>query len=169
MWFGISGSWRYEFQELTRDVETAVESILGIDCGIITGGALGVDYIATDAIVDFLGENILGRLRLYLPIPLKKYLEYLEKRVLEGKVTKRRVDALSEQLRGIQETCPDCIRDNWGFEEVNKKSYYSRIDKIVGDIDGLYAFQVNDSEGVQYSVNLAREQEKSVFLKSYRI
>ena len=46
-WTAISGSWRKHNAQVLADVRSAVAAILDDDGGIVTGGALGVDYFAT--------------------------------------------------------------------------------------------------------------------------
>ncbi|MGH7202881.1 MAG: hypothetical protein ACREHC_00370 [Candidatus Levyibacteriota bacterium] len=46
-WVGISGSWRITNKPVETDVRKAVGTILASNNGIVTGGALGVDYFAT--------------------------------------------------------------------------------------------------------------------------
>ena len=49
-WVGISGSWRKTNDQVESDVRNAVREIFKKSFGIVTGGALGVDYIATDEV-----------------------------------------------------------------------------------------------------------------------
>ena len=49
-WIAISGSWRTVNEEVKKDVESAVRTIIKNGDGIVTGGALGVDYVATQLI-----------------------------------------------------------------------------------------------------------------------
>ena len=51
-WYAISGSWRIVNDKLKKDLENIVGKIISSGDGIVTGGALGVDYIATQMILD---------------------------------------------------------------------------------------------------------------------
>ena len=47
-WTAITGSWRKTSSEVERDVRDAVREIIERGDGIVTGGALNVDWYATD-------------------------------------------------------------------------------------------------------------------------
>ncbi|MBU2235814.1 hypothetical protein KKA01_02005, partial [Patescibacteria group bacterium] len=47
-WFGISGSWRKTNEEVEESVREAVRKILSRGGCIVSGGALNVDFFATD-------------------------------------------------------------------------------------------------------------------------
>lgn len=62
-WYAISGSWKKIDARVRRDVEAVVRIIIRDGNGIVTGGALGVDYIATQAV---LKEGKTSQLKIYL-------------------------------------------------------------------------------------------------------
>ena len=47
LWFGISGSWKKTNEEVEKGVRKAVRKIIERGDGIVSGGALNVDYFAT--------------------------------------------------------------------------------------------------------------------------
>ena len=47
-WIGISGSWRKTNKEIEEKIRNIVCEIMQRGDGIVSGGALGVDYIALD-------------------------------------------------------------------------------------------------------------------------
>lgn len=47
-WIAISGSWRNANSQVEKDVRETVKQITVKGNGIVTGGALGVDYWALD-------------------------------------------------------------------------------------------------------------------------
>ena len=169
-WYGITGSWRYEFDPLKNDVEQTIKKIVLQGDGIVTGGAMGVDYFATQTfLVNAKKEEISKKLKIYLPVCLKDYLDYLYKRVEQGAVTKEKVDLLEKQLNFIKENFPQCIMDDSDFNEVNTESYFARNEKIVDDCDEIYAFHVNNTKGVQDAINHATKSGKPVHVKKYSI
>lgn len=173
--YAISGSWRRANEELKRDVEETVGNILWDGNGIVTGGALGVDQIATETVLNHPEANPAEQLRIYLPVELEKYLEHICLRAQESfkekikAVTMEQAASLDELLTFIKQRYPRCIRDDSEFTKVNQESYYARIDKIVRDSHELYAFQVNDSQGVQYSIDKAIKSRKLTHVKKYHI
>ncbi|MBW6442601.1 hypothetical protein K0A97_02355 [Patescibacteria group bacterium] len=170
LWVGISGSWRYNHPEIEKDVENKVREIILEGNGIITGGALGVDYFATQTVLDNLDEEaIKNQLRLYLPTNLKTYSEYLYMRANQKVVKKERVHDLVSQLNFIQKISLDCILDDWGSKEVNKDSYYARNEQIAKDCDELYAFQVNMTPGTQNTIFNALKYGKPVHILRYNL
>lgn len=46
-WIGISGSWRKTNEEIEEKIRATVREIFEQGNGMVSGGALGVDYIAT--------------------------------------------------------------------------------------------------------------------------
>ena len=167
-WCVISGGWKKANEELKSDVERTVEKILSSGKGIITGGALGVDFIATRTTLD---SNVHPpeRLRIYLPVPLVKYSDHLYKRVDENVITREHANMLTNQLAFIREAYPECIHDEWGFTEVNSESYYTRNTKEIEDGHELYAFHVNETLGTQDIINKARVLGKPIYVKKYSI
>lgn len=77
--------------------------------------------------------------------------------------------AITAQLRTVQKLNPRAIIDNTSFKEANKESYYARNTLIVENCDILFAFQVNNSKGVQDALNKARKLGKKVVVKKYTI
>ena len=47
-WIAIAGTWKLINTRVEEDVRNEVREIIAHGDGIISGGALGVDYIATD-------------------------------------------------------------------------------------------------------------------------
>jgi len=168
-WCGISGSWRKANEELKTDVERAVRRIVNSGDGIITGGALGVDHIATQTVLRNAAHPE-ERLKVYLPVSFERYIIHLYRRTIENVIkAAEQADDLAFQLISIRKKYPRCIFDNWGFEEVNPESYYARNGRIVQDCDELYAFHVNQTKGVQDAIDKARGLGKPVHIKEYSI
>lgn len=164
-WYAISGSWRTIDEKVKEDVEKIVKEIISNNNGILTGGALGVDYIATQTVLD-LGD-LKRQLKVYLPISLEKFCEYYHDRAKKGIITEEQSNQIVSQLKRIKEESPFSILDDWGYKKVNKTSYYGRNTRIIEDCDELYAFQVNDSKGIQDAINKAKKKGKTAHLKKY--
>jgi hypothetical protein len=166
-WYAISGSWRTTNKQVERDVIDEVTRIINRGDGIITGGALGVDYIATQTALNI--GNPVEQLKIYLPIKLDAMCGHYLKRAGEGVITQEQAEMITSQLRRIHELHPDCILDEWGYTEANVDSYYARNTKIIEDSDGLCAFHVNDSKGTQDAINKAKDMGKLRYVKKYYI
>lgn len=51
-WYAISGTWKITTPQVQEDVERVVREIISKGDGIVTGGALGVDYVATQIVLN---------------------------------------------------------------------------------------------------------------------
>lgn len=169
-WHAITGSWRTTNEKVEKDVERTVKKIIFFEDGIVTGGALGVDYFATQTVLDNLDEESVGKqLKIYLPLKMEDYCRHYYGRAEEGVITKRHAEILEDQLNEIHEINPGIIFDESPYTKVDKESYYARIVKIIEASDDVYAFHVNESEGVQYGIDLARKSGKPIHIKKYKI
>ncbi len=63
-WYGISGSRVFNLQ-VEKDVVNLVRRVIFSDGGIVVGGALGVDFIATDTVMN-VGDHK-NPIRMYIP------------------------------------------------------------------------------------------------------
>lgn len=166
-WYAISGSWRTTNEKLVEDITRIVKELVLRGDGIVTGGALGVDYIATQIVLEFGDPK--KQLRLYLPIKLESFCKHYFKRAKEGVITEKQAEMVSLQLKKIEKIAPNSIFDEWGFKEANIESYYARNTKIVENCDELYAFQVNEGKGTQDAIDKAKRIGKPVHTKKYTI
>ena len=78
-WVGISGSWRYVMPELQEAVQTEVAAALAARKSIVTGGALGTDYWATEVAL----SADPARLKVILPTSLTTYAAHFRRRATE--------------------------------------------------------------------------------------
>ena len=166
-WIAISGSWRYYSEALEFDVRDSVNKILSKEHSIVTGGALGVDYYATDEILKH--EFIETRVKIFLPTSLTIYIEHYRKRALEGVITFQQTAMLEEQLLEVKERYPFALVENFDFTSVSRESYYERNKFIVNVCDELMAFHVNNTQGTLDAINKAIELGKKVRVIKYTI
>jgi hypothetical protein len=160
-WVAISGSWRHTDSQIENDVRRCVSEIITKGDGIVSGGALGVDYIATDEAL-----NRQGKLKILIPSTLDIYRDHYFKRAQEGVVTDEKARTLISQLeevkrRGFLIEGTDLI--------LNKETYFNRITQIVAEADKLVAFQVNKSEGTQDTIDKAIKKGIPVQIFPYSI
>lgn len=164
-WFGISGSWRKTSEDVEESVREAVREILSRDGGIVSGGALNVDFFATDEALKIDSAGI----RVFLPVTLDRYAAHYRKRADKGVITHDQAEALVEQLTRLRDTNPDALIENPDNTEVNKDTYFERNTAVMNASDALAAFQVNESEGVADTVAKALEQGKPVRRVKYTV
>lgn len=161
-WIGISGSWRLTSSEIEQEVRGEVKSIILNGNGIVTGGALNVDFQATDEVLKLESSD---KLKIFLPTTLPIYAAHYRKRAEEGVVTKRQAEDLIEQLTKFKKLNPSGLMENQFNKVVDLKTYYERNSEVVKASDELVAFQVNDSEGVQDTINKAKQ--RGIFVKVF--
>ena len=163
-WVGISGSWRQSSPEIENTVRSEVKKIISEGNGIVTGGALNVDYQATDEVCRL---NSLDQLKIFLPVSLDLFVAHYRRRAAEGVVTPKQADEVIEQLTTIKKLNPNSIIENLTETIVNKDSYYRRNLEVVNASDELLAFQVNESQGTQDTIDKAKEKGIPVKIFSY--
>jgi hypothetical protein len=154
----ISGSWKIATPQVESDVRNRVRNIVERGDGIVTGGALGVDSVATDEVldqVDFRPEQ----LKVILPTSLETYAAHYRLRAQEGKISSDQAETLIDQLeevsqRGTLVELPHTV--------VNQETYYLRNTAVLEAADSLAAFQVNKSAGTQDTIDKARARGMAV-------
>lgn len=162
-WVGISGSWRYAPPKLPDAVHREVTSALGADKSIVTGGALGVDYWAT--------ETALGidpaRLKVILPTSQATYAAHYRRRAAEGVISVQQAEDLVRQLQDVAQA-GGLVEHPERPQVVDVSTYYLRNQDVVDVADELLVFQVNDSGGVQDTVDRARAKGIPVVVFTYQ-
>lgn len=167
LWFGISGSWRKTSEKVEQGVREAVQKIIGRGDGIVSGGALNVDYFATDEALKL--NPTADKIKIFLPVVLDLYIAHYRKRATEGVITSEQADGLVAQLESLKAANPGAIIGNSQNTIVDPKTYFERNTEVVNASDALIGFQVNDSEGVGDTVKKAIAQGKPVCLEKFTI
>src|SRR3989344_1969251 len=167
LWFGISGSWRKTNEQVEQGVREAVRKIIERGDGIISGGALNVDYFATDEALKL--NPTADRIKIFLPVVLDLYSAHYRKRTAEGIITSEQAEALVTQLESLRAANPNALIGNPKSTIVDTKTYFERNTDVVNASDALVGFQVNESEGVGDAAKKAIEQGKPVCLKKFII
>jgi hypothetical protein len=144
-WVAISGTWRLTNQKMEKDVRGAVKNILKDGGGIVTGGALNVDFFAMEEALNFdpTGKHI----RVFLPTTLEIYAAHYRKRAQEGIITPKQAERLIFILESIKKANPKAIIGNKTNKIVDKTTYFERNMKVVEAADELLAFHVVESTG----------------------
>lgn len=81
-WIAISGSWRQPTARVLADVRAAVDRLLAAGHGVVTGGALGVDFAATAVVLE--AGLAPERLQVLLPTDLTTYATHYRRRAARG-------------------------------------------------------------------------------------
>jgi uncharacterized phage-like protein YoqJ len=163
-WIAIAGSWKITNPEIEKKVVEETRKVISQGNGIVSGGALGVDLIATEEAVKMTVDGKL--LKIIIPSSLEVYEKHYLKRAEEKVITKEQADKLISLLKEIK------IRGSLveGEDEVlNKDTYFNRITKIIENADELIAFQVNQSPGTQDTIDKAKKKGIPVTVLSYSI
>ena len=166
-WIGITGSWRATSKEVETHVRSTVRAIINNDDGIVTGGALNVDYFATDEALKL--NPRATQIKVFLPVTLELYAKHYKKRAVEGIITTQQSEDLIKQLTNLKQANPNALIEDKGNTSLTKETYYGRNTNIVDNSDEIYAFQVNDSKGTQDTIDKTRKQGKKVRIKKYEI
>jgi len=166
-WIGISGSWRQTSQEVEADVRREVAAIIKKGDGIVSGGALNVDYFATDEAIKHSPDC--SRIKIFLPSTLDLYTSHYRKRAKEGVITSKQAEGLIRQLSLIKSRNPKAIIENLDNKIIDKENYFKRNSEVVNISDELLAFHVNGSEGVGDTVKKAQEKGIKVRVFEYYI
>ncbi|MEZ4194864.1 MAG: hypothetical protein R3B53_00475 [Candidatus Paceibacterota bacterium] len=166
-WIGISGSWKLTNDTVENDVRAYVKEVINRGDGIVSGGALGVDFFAVDEALKY--DPKASRIKIFIASSLENYISHYRKRAGEGVITRGLAEGLISQLSYLKKANPEALVENLENEILNTKAYYERITQIVAFSDELAAFQVNDSEGTQDTINKAKLKGIPVFHKKYSL
>ncbi len=160
-WIAIAGGWRKTNSQTENDIRKTVREIVSSGAGIVSGGALGVDYIATSEML-----LVNGKLKIIIPSTLEIYRNHYFKRAEEGVVTKEQAAMLISQLEEVKKR--GCLIE--GTDTVlNKETYFNRITKIIENADELIVFNINQTEGTQDTIDKANKKGIPVKVFNYSI
>jgi len=162
-WVGVSGSWRYAPPGLQDAVHREVAAALAAGKSIVTGGALGVDYWATETAL----ITDPARLKVILPTSLTTYAAHYRRRAAEGVISAQQAEELISQLETVAEA-GRLVEHPERPQVVDVTTYYLRNQDVVDLVDELLAFQVNASGGTQDTVDKARLKGIPVVLFTYQ-
>lgn len=166
-WIGICGS--REARPGTKaeeDVRREVATIISRGDGIVSGGALGIDYFATDEALKL--NQSAEQIKIFLPTTLDIYKKHYRNRADEGVITKDEAEMLISQLVALKNANPDSLIGNPHNTVVDKATYYERNTAVLNASDEILAFRVTDSGGTQDTIDKAKEKGTPVKEFNYR-
>lgn len=166
-WYGISGSRLSTNEHVENDVRNFVRSVIEGGNGIVTGGALGVDYFATDEVIKL--DKTADKIKVYIPATLEAYAAHYRKRAVEKVISEEEAETLIRQLNLLQRLNPTALYEDYSGSPVNSESYSRRNGSVVNASDELAAFQVNESSGTQDAIERAKVKGIPVILKKYNV
>ncbi|TSD03402.1 MAG: hypothetical protein Athens071416_83 [Parcubacteria group bacterium Athens0714_16] len=169
-WVGISGGWRKTNQEIENKVRKVVREIIQRGDGIVSGGALGVDYIALDEAFRF--DPKANKIKIFLPTTLEKYSEHYRKHARLGTITQEQAENLIKQLTQLKKINSEALVENFDTnftEETKKTMYYERNSKIVDFSDELIAFHIKtkESKGAGTEDTIEKANKKRIPVKVF--
>lgn len=130
---------------------------------LITGGALGVDEIATGEAIRLGAKK--NQIEIWLPTPLDVYLAHYRNRANEGVITDQQAENLATQLNHVN---AHYRLYTLSHKECNEETYYDRNSAVLENADHLAAFQMDGSTGVQDAIDKARARHLPVTHKTYK-
>ncbi len=165
-WTAISGSWRKTNEQVEADVRGDVARILQRGDGIVTGGALGVDYIATDEALKH--DPSCQQLKIIIPTPLSYYAAHYLNAGSRGIITLTQAHNLVSQLGQVKRAHPEHFIE-MHHHACNEATYYDRNSAVIAAANSLFAYQVNNSAGTQDTIDKARAAGLTITHKKYTI
>jgi len=166
-WIAISGSWRCVNKEIENEVRKNVKEMINRGDGIVTGGALNVDYIAIDQGLTLNPKA--DKIKVFLPVSLELYAQHYRRRAREGVITLEQAERLIDQLSKLRAINKLALRENINNKVVNQATYFERNTEVIKAADELLAFQVNHSAGVEDTIKKAKSKGIPIKLFSYTI
>ena len=142
-----------------------VQAVLAAGDGIVTGGALGVDFTATAQVLTYAPNG--SRLQVFLPTPLDIYVAHYRTRADEGVITHIQAEGLIAQLKTVSQLGK--LNVNATETEVTPRTYFARNTAVLNASDELLAFQVNNSAGTQDTIDKAKSLGIPVQIFKYHV
>ena len=166
-WVLFTGTWRLTNKQVEDDVRVAAREVLARGDGIVTGGATGVDYFAMDEAMKLFPDA--SRLKVIIPALFKSYIYGYNTNWCIEPVTKETIKNLEKLLQKIKDADPKALAE-MPNDILTQEHYKLRNDEEVKNSDEVYAFQVNNSTGTQYTIDKASKSGLPISLhKKYTI
>jgi len=166
-WIGISGS-RTMDDRVVADIKYDIGEIMRRGDGLVAGGALGVDFHATQEALK--GNPAADRIRVIIPSRLATYREYFDRQLRgpsrNNSTSPAKVISLFQQLNALKSKG---ALVELSHVRVGTDSFHARNRAIVECSDELRAYCVNHSSGTTYTIRQAEAAGLSVKTRHYAI
>ncbi len=173
-WIAISGGWKTINNKIEDDVRSVVEKIISRGDGIVSGGALNVDFIATDEALKL--DPTAKKIKVFLPTTFEKFKEHYRKHARLGTITSEEAENLIKQLTRLKQINKNSLIENPNTnftEETKKKMYYERNGRVIDASHELVAFHIktkfSKGEGTMDTIEKARKKGIPVKVFNYNI
>jgi len=166
-WVAISGSWKKVNKVIKEKVNQTVREIISRGDGILVGGALGVDFIATNEVLKL--DSNAKKIKIFLPATIEIFSAHLRKRAKEGVITEKQAEDLILQLNKIRDINHSAVIENKDNKVINERVYHQRNSKIIKAADELIAFWVNKTPGTKDTIEKAHKKGIPVKVFTYTI
>ena len=152
---------------LEDDIRKSVREIMNRGDGIVAGGALGVDYVATDEALKL--NPAADRIKIFLPTALEIYSAHYRIRAKEGVITSEQAEELIVQLNKLRKANSSSLIENTANDIVDTATYYERNLAVIKMADELISFHVNESLGTKDAIDKATAKGIPVKVLKYEI
>lgn len=173
IWIGITGSTKYVNEKVVQDTTDIVRFLTSQRIGIINGAALGVCYIANEIVLKEGNHPDDPNKQLVNIYPNKKeiYRKRIMDAVKEKKIHEAQAEKFIEQSLYIEKNYPEIIFDDFNIDDnlfltnegYRDECYHFRDILEAYASDGMIPFWINDSTGVEDTINKAKSMGKPVF------
>jgi len=154
-------------KKLEDDIRASIRKIFAMGNGIVSGGALGVDYVATGEALKL--NPTADKIKIFIPTTLEVFAAHYRKRAKERVIKKKQAEILIEQLTKIKKINTASIIENEDNKILDKETYYERNSAIIEAADELLSFHVNQSLGTKDAIVKAHEKGIPVKVFTYII
>ena len=169
-WIAISGGWRKTTRKIENQVRQTVRGIIQEGNGLVSGGALGVDFIALDEALKYDPEA--ERIKIFLPTTLEKYIQHYQKQARLGRITRSQAENLAAQLSRLKQINSGALIEHLDFhftESTKKRMYYERDTRVVQASEALIAFHIQtpESKGLGTRDTIRKAQKRGIPVKIF--
>lgn len=164
-WFGVSGSWNGFNRRIDLDVRGAATDIVKSGGGIVSRGVWDADFIAAEAAMS--AGDRRKQLKIIIPTSLEIYAAHCRRQADEGLVAPDQAERLISQLQTAQALGRSLVE--MSYETVDQASCQARDQALVGAVDHLLAFCINQNPETADTIRKAQQKGIPTTIKQYQV